>query len=179
MVKFNDDHKQEMGNYFEFGVHEVKIGLVEFGKTEDKEPREYVEFTVVDDLNSENPKEAKARMWFTTEKAIKYTFSIIRGLFTHNAPDDKKDAIKEQVNKVSDTTEMEKLCQKLVGKDAYLEVSEDPSRTYTDKKSGEEKKSINRNITGYKPTPKAVTAAPAATTAPSSEAGDDSPMADF
>lgn len=179
MVKFTDEHKVEGGQYFEMGVHKVKIMLVEFGKTEDKEPREFVEFTVVADTNEDL--EAKARLWFTTDKAIKYTFGIIRGLFTHNAPEDKKQAIREKVDAIQDTDELDKLCQLLVGKEAWLEVSEDPTRTYTNE-AGETKPSINRNITGYAPTPKKVSApAVEAKAAPAgaTEGDDDQVMAGF
>lgn len=176
MVKFNDEHKVEGGQYFELGVHKVKIMLVEFAKTEDKEPREYVEFTVVHPENDEL--EAKARLWFTTDKAIKYTFGIIRGIFTHNAPEDKKQAIREKVDAVKDTDELDKLCQLLVGKECWLEVAEDPTRTY--EKDGEVKPSINRNITGYVPTPRKVSA-PAAenNAAPAGDGDDDQVMAGF
>jgi hypothetical protein len=180
MVKFSDEHKVEGGKYFELGVHKVQIAGVEFGKTEDKEPREYVEFTVVDDLNNENAVEAKARLWFTTDKAIKYTFGIIRGIFVHNAPEDKKQAIREKVDAVKDTDELDKLCQLLIGKEAWLEVSEDATRTYQNE-AGETKPSINRNITGYEPTPKKVSAPAAeASAAPVDENGNsDDVMADF
>lgn len=180
MVKFSDAHKAESGQYFELGVHKVQIAGVEFGKTEDKEPREYVEFTVVDDLNSENAVEAKARLWFTTDKAIKYTFGIIRGIFTHNAPEDKKQAIREKVDAVKDTDELAKLTDLLVGKECWLEVSEDPTRTYTND-AGETKPSINRNITGYAPTPKKVSAPAVESNAAPTTAGnaDEDVMADF
>lgn len=180
MVKFNDAHKAESGQYFEMGVHKVKIATVEFGKTDDKEPREYVEFTVVDDLDSENPIEAKARLWFTTDKAIKYTFGIIRGIFTHNAPEDKKQAIREKVDAVKDTDELDKLCQLLIGKEAWLEVSEDDTRTYTNE-AGETKPSINRNITGYAPTPKKISAPAVESNAAPAKASssDEDVMADF
>lgn len=177
MVKFSDEHKVEGGKYFDLGVHKVKIMLVEFAKTEDKEPREYVEFTVVDENNEDL--EAKARLWFTTDKAIKYTFGIIRGIFTHNAPEDKKQAIREKVDAVKDTDELDKLCQLLIGKEAWLEVSEDPTRTYTNE-AGEVKPSINRNITGYAPTPKKVSAPAVESAAPVAEgSADEDVMADF
>lgn len=178
MVKFSDEHKVEGGKYFDIGVHKVKIMLVEFAHTEDKEPREYVEFTVVDENNEDL--EAKARLWFTTDKAIKYTFGIIRGIFTHNAPEDKKQAIREKVDAVKDTDELDKLCQLLIGKEAWLEVSEDPTRTYTNE-AGETKPSINRNITGYAPTPKKVSApAVESNAAPVAEGTtDEDVMADF
>lgn len=178
MVKFNDTHKEEMGGeYFDFGIHKVKIMLVEFGETEDKEPREFVDFTVTDETET---KEAKARLWFTTDKAIKYTFNIIRGIFVHNSAEDKKQKIREKVDAVKDTKELNELCQLLVGKDAWLEVSEDPNRTYQDEKTGEQRPSINRNITGYEPTPKKVSAPAPATAAPAPKSdSDDEVMADF
>lgn len=179
MVDFSDKHKEEMGGeYFELGVHKVKIMLVVFDKTEEKEPREFVDFTVTDESET---KEARVRLWFTTEGAIKYTFNIIRGIFVHNTPEAKKQAIREKVDATKNTEELDKLCQLLVGKEAWLEVSEDPERTYQND-AGETKPSINRKLTGYEPSPKKVSA-PAAEAAPAqssqSSDSDDDVMADF
>lgn len=174
MVKFNDSHKEEQGGeYFELGVHEVVILEVNFDKTQDD--KEYVDFTVTDETQT---KQGTARLWFTTDGAIKYTFNIIRGIFVHNAPDDTKDAIRKKVDGVKDTDELAKLCQLLVGKTAWYEVSEDATRTYM--KDGVTKPSLNKNITGYKPTPKKVSA-PATEAAPaqSSSPKDDDVMAGF
>ncbi len=175
MVKFSDEHKKEMSNdYFEIGVHKVQIMLVNFDKTEDG--KEYVEFTVTDPETQ--TKEGTARLWFTTDKAIGYTFNIIRGIFVHNSPEDKKQAIREKVDSVKDTNELDKLCQLLIGKEAWYEISEDDTRTYQNDK-GETKPSLNKNITGYEPTPKKVSApAPETNAAPVSD-GDDEVMAGF
>ena len=176
MVKFSDEHKKELSNdYFEIGVHKVQIMLVNFGKTDDG--KEYVEFTVTDPETQ--TKEGTARLWFTTDKAIGYTFNIIRGIFVHNSPEDKKQAIREKVDAVKDTTELDKLCQLLIGKEAWYEISEDETRTYQNDK-GETKPSLNKNITGYEPTPKKVSApaAPETNAAPVSD-GDDEVMAGF
>lgn len=177
MVKFNDDHKKELNNdYFEIGVHKVQIMLVEFNKTDDG--REYVEFTVTDPETQ--TKEGKARLWFTTDKAIGYTFNIIRGIFVHNSPEAKKQAIREKVDAVKDTDELDKLCQLLVGKEAWYEISEDDTRTYQNDK-GDTKPSLNKNITGYEPTPRKVSAPaeePATTAAPAADS-DDEVMAGF
>lgn len=177
MVKFNESHKKEMGNYFELGVHKVYIMGVRFDETDDG--REFAEFTVVDDNKAKEPKETTARLWFHTDKAIGYSFSIVRGLFTHNAAEDKKEQVKEMVNKVDDTKELDKLCQKLIGKEAWLEIEEDPSRTYKNE-AGEVKPSINRNITGFEPVKKSAPATPDTTQPPFEEgSSDDQTMADF
>lgn len=177
MAKLTDEHKVEGGKYFELGIHKVFINTVVQDFTDDK--REYFDFTVVDDLKADEPTEAKVRLWFHTDKSIKYSFSIIRGIFTHNAPEGKEDAIREKLQQVDDTDELIKLCAKnLPGKECWLEVSEDPTRTY--EKDGEQKPSINRNITGYEPQPKQVSAPAATKSAPAkSDDSDDDVMADF
>jgi hypothetical protein len=170
MVKFSDDHKKEINNdYFEIGIHKVQIMLVVFSKTDDG--REYVEFTVTDPETQ--TKEGKARLWFTTDKAIGYTFNAIRGIFVHNSPEDKKEAIRKKVDAVKDTDELDKLCQLLVGKEAWYEISEDDIRTYQNEK-GETKSSLNKNITGYKPTPRKIKAPTTGTTVASSEESEES-----
>jgi len=174
MAKLTDQHKEERGQYFDFGIHKVQIALVTQGMTEEENPREFFDFNIVDDIKAENPMETTVRLWFHTDKAIGYSFGIVRGIFTHNAPEAKKEAIKKQLQKVDDTDELIKLCEKLVGKECWLQVAEDPSRTYV--KDGEEKKSINKNITGYEPKPMPTqVSAPAETaaTAPSAKSDED------
>lgn len=146
MVKFTEDHKKEQAsNYFGEGIHKVKIGAIDFGATDDG--KEYVEFTVVDD----DEREGTARMWFTTEKAINYTFNIIRGIFVHNAPADKKDAIRAKIDKVKDTKELEKICEMLAGKECWYAVYKS-DRTY--KSNGDIKHSYDKNVYGYEPKPR-------------------------
>lgn len=178
MVNFSDKHKEEMGGeYFELGIHKVKIMLVVFDKTDEKEPREFVDFTVTDDSET---KEARVRLWFTTEGAIKYTFNIIRGIFVHNSKEENKQKIREKVDGVKNTEELEKLCDLLIGKEAWLEVAEDPERTYQNE-AGETKPSINRKLTGYEPSPKKVSAPAAETNAAPANAteSDEDVMANF
>ncbi len=177
-VSFSDEDKQEMsGEYFDLGAHKVQIMLVEFGATEDAEPRVWVDFTVTDPETQ--TKEGKARLWFHTAGARKYSFNIIKGIFVHNSPEDKKQAIREKVDKVKDTDELDKLCQLLIGKEAWYEVAEDPTRTYQNDK-GETKASLNKNITGYEPAPRKVSAPAAApTTAAPAADSDDEVMAGF
>ncbi len=160
MIEFTDEHKKEYegGKYFDFGVHTVTIMKVEFGLTE-KDGKEYVEITVQDDPKADEPRETEVRLWFTNDKSIRYSLNTIKGIFSHNTPKEKREAVKKEVNKVSDTEELDKLMQKLVGKEAFIEVSEDEVRTFEDK-DGNVRPSINRNIYGYKPEPKMVKAEP-------------------
>lgn len=147
MATFNAEHKEEMGKYFNEGIHKVKIMLVE-GGTNDND-KEYIEFTVAGD----NGEEGQARVWFTTDKAIKFSFNTIRNIFVHNASKGKEDAAREMVNKVGDTKELVELCNKvLIGQEAWF-VVEDSGRTYTDA-TGAERVSYDRNIYGYEPRPK-------------------------
>ena len=150
MVKFNDEHKKEstMGEFFPEGIHKVQILNVEGGKTD--AGKEYIEFTVTDDED----REGTARMWFTTDAAINYTFNMIRTLFVHNAPKDKKDAIREQIDKIADSDTLIKACEQLIGKEAWYEVRKS-DRTYQNAQ-GETKNSYDKNIYGYEPKPKAV-----------------------
>lgn len=153
MVKFSDEHKEEsQGNFFGQGVHKVLIMLVEFGKTDDD--KEFGEFTVVDPENDD--RQDRVRLWFTTDKAVKFSFSTLRNIFVHNAPEDKKDSVREKFNALEDTKQLEEACQKtLIGKECWYTVYEDPERTYTNDK-GEVKNSYNRNIYGYEPKPRTV-----------------------
>lgn len=155
MVKFNEDHKKEMtqGDFIPEGVHKVKILLVEAGKTD--AGKDYVEFTVNDD----DGREGKARMWFTTDAAINYTFNMIRTIFVHNAPEGKKDAIREQIDKIDDSDVLIEACQQLIGKEAWFTVYKS-DRTYQDAE-GNTKHSYDKNIYGYEPKPKTVSDAEA------------------
>ena len=149
MVKFSDAHKAERStNYFEEGIHQVKIGAFEFATTEKKQ--EYLEVEVYDPLNDERT--AKARFWFTTDGAINYAFNILRGIFVHNAPEDKKDAVRAKFDAIEDTTQLEKEMNMLIGKDCWLQVYADG--VYTDK-NGNQKPNFNRDIYGYAPAEKA------------------------
>lgn len=151
MVDFNDEHKEDSGAFIGDGIHKVTILGVTGGET--AEGKEFIEFTVKDESGAEG----NARMWFTTDKAIKYTFSVIRSLFAHNALADKKEAAKEMVNKTKNSDELVELCNKvLTGKEVWYEV-EKSDRTYTNA-AGELKYSYNRNLYGYEPKPKEKTA---------------------
>src|SRR5688500_18525944 len=148
MVKFTDEHKTEQQtSYFGVGIHKVKIMLVEFGIDDKK--REYAEFTLVDPENDD--KHDTARLWLHTDKTTEFSCSTIRSIFVHNAPEEKKDSVREKFNALEDTKQLEEACQKtLIGKECWYSIYENPNRTYTNDK-GETKNSYDRNIYGYEP----------------------------
>lgn len=147
-MKFSDDTKKPMGNYFGEGVHEVEILDVTGGKTDDG--KEYFEFK----LGGENGEEGTARLWWT-DKASQFSFNTVKNIFVHNTVEKNRDKMRETVDAQDDTDALLKLCKEnLVGKQAWYLV-EKTDRTYL--KDGETKFSYNRNIYGYRPTPKKVT----------------------
>lgn len=158
MATFNDSHKEEMsGNYFDQGVHKIKIGAVIFDTTDDG--KEFAEFTVVGTDSDKDERVGTARVWFTTDAAIHYSFNMIRSIFVHNAPKDKKDKARAAIDGLKDTEELEQACQHLVGKEAWYSVYENPERTYTDQ-DGKLRNSFDRNIYGYEPKPRTVSGNP-------------------
>lgn len=147
MADFNDEHKAERGKYFEEGVHKVEIIGVEGGTNDNG--KEYIEFKV----GGADGEEGTARMWFTTDKAIGFTFDTIRTIFVHNAKEGKKEEAREMVNKVKNSDELVKLCATaLNGKEAWY-VVERSDYTYTNA-AGEQKQGYNRNLYGYEPKPR-------------------------
>lgn len=147
--QFSDDEKEVKefsdGNWLGFGVHKVKIGMIERGETESG--KEYIEVTVL----GENEEEDTARVWFTSDKAANYSFNVLRQIYVHNAPEDKKDAARSTFDAVKDTEEVVKLYnEKLIGGECWFTKYPDPERTYTNA-NGEIKQSINKNIMGYEP----------------------------
>lgn len=147
MADFNDTHKAEQGEYFSEGIHKVTILGVEGGTNANG--KEFIKFIV----GGENGEEGEASMWFTSDKAIAYTFNSVRNIFVHNATKGKEEAAKELVNKVKNSEELVELCNKaLIGKEAWYTV-EKSDYTYTNQ-AGEQKHGYNKNITGYEPKPK-------------------------
>lgn len=150
MADFNADHKVEQGKFFSEGVHTVKITGVDIG-TNDND-KEYIEFTV----EGQDGETGNARMWFTTDNAIKFTFNTIRSIFVHNAQKGKEQEARDMVNKVKNSDELATLCDKvLIGKEAFY-VVERSDYTYTNA-AGEKKQGYNRNLFGWKPEPKKTT----------------------
>lgn len=154
MAQLNDEHKKERStSFFEEGVHKVQIEDVTFGVT-DKE-KEYAEISVI---NPEDPEmKASARVWFTTDAAIGYSFNVIKQIFVHNTPEAKRDQIREKIDAVTDTTELAKLCEALKGKECWYSTYKNLERPYT-KADGSVGYSYDRNIYGYEPKAKPVSA---------------------
>lgn len=150
-VTFTDENKQEMGAFFSEGIHKVKISAIVAGETD--QGKEYFEFTVAGD----NGEEGSARIWWTTDNATKYSFNVIKNIFVHNTVEKNRDQIKAKVDAVKTTDELLDLCQALVGKEAWYQVTKS-DRTYVNN-AGETKNSYDRNITGYEPKPAKKTAA--------------------
>lgn len=175
MAKFNDEHKEEMGsnNYFEQGVHKVKITGVEFGETEDG--KEWAEFSVTDDSGE---KEGNARVWFTTDKAIWYSFNVFRSIFVHNAPKAQKDKMRKSIDDLKDTDELAKAAESLKGKECWYSVYENPERTYTDN-SGKLRNSFDRNVYGYDPGPRKEAKTAEVDDSDMPDVDNDEPFADF
>lgn len=152
---FTDAVKEEKSfSYFQQGVHKVQISGVEFGFTEGDE-KEFCEITVVDPDNAECTD--KVRLWFHSEGAQSYSFGVLRSIFVHNAPADKKDEIRTKFNAIGGTEELENACKKMLpGKECWFSIYESDTRTYTDEKTGKVRKSFDKNIAGYELKPKTI-----------------------
>lgn len=145
-MDFTNEHKEEreFGNFFPFGVHKVKIIGFYLDKTEGGK-----EFLEVGFTNEEGTIEDKARVWFSTDKAVNYSFNILKGIFVHNAPEAKKDQARKLFDAVENTEKLaELLTSKLIGKEMWFTKYPDPERTYTGG-DGRTYQSINKNIYGY------------------------------
>lgn len=148
----DEDLVERNNNYFAEGEHEVLITDAERGVTDSG--KEYVEFTVLghgDEVDT-------ARMWFTTDKAAKYTLSILAGIASHNKSSEAdKQTVRDAFKKITDTDLVDdKFLEKFKDMDAFFTVYKS-DRTYTTA-SGETRNSYDKNIYGYMPKPRKVTA---------------------
>jgi len=146
-MDFKPEHKEDVnyGNYFDYGVHKVKIIGFMADKTDDGK-----EFIEVGFTNFDGDIEDKARVWFSGD-APKYSFNTLRTIFLHNCPEDKKEAAKAAIDAVANTEKLvEMLNSKLVGKEMWFTKYQDPKRTYTGK-DGVTRKSVDKSIYGYEP----------------------------
>jgi hypothetical protein len=152
-MKFTDETKEVKefsdNNWLGFGRHKVQIGFIEQGFTDDdpENGKEYVEVTVL----GPNEEEDTARVWFTTDKAANYSFNVLRQIYVHNAPEDKKEEARATIDAVKSTEELvATLSEKLVGGECWFTKYPDPTRTYT-AADGSTRPSINKNVYGYEP----------------------------
>lgn len=145
-MDFNASHKEEVSSYLGFGVHKVKILGFNLGGTGEGE-KEYVEVGFV---SEDGAFEDKARVWFSTDNAAKFSFNTLRTIFLHNCPEEKRDAARKAIDAVASTAKLvEMLESKLIGKEMWATKYLDPKRTY--EKNGRTFQSINTNIYGYEP----------------------------
>jgi hypothetical protein len=136
---------RQPSKYFDVGTHKVTIGLVTLGTTDSG--KEYMEFTVYDP--EDDDRTGTARLWFSSDKSAGYSISILSSIFIHNTAEEKRDAVRTAIKKVTDTEALLDIAQKkLIGKEAFYVVEEDPVRTYVNK-NGDTMPSVNRNIYGY------------------------------
>ena len=156
MVKVNltDEDLATRGDkkYFNEGEYEVLIQNVELGTTDSG--KAYVELTVL----GHDDETDTARLWFTTDKSAKYSLSILAGIAVHNKQTEAdKAGVRTAFKKITDTDQVDdKFLAKFKEMDAFFTVYKS-DRTYTNA-NGEEKHSYDKNIYGYMPKPKQLTA---------------------
>lgn len=143
----SDEAKEFEGNnksWLDFGVHKVQIMLVGSGQTDSG--TDFIEFVVV----GPNEEEEKARLWLT-DKSEPYTFATLKGIYTHCAPEAKKEDARLELEKCKDYDEVVELFNKrCIGKQIWFTKYLDPKRTYINT-AGETKRSVNTNVYGYEP----------------------------
>jgi len=153
-VNLTDEDLSKRGNsnYFSEGVHEVLIQKAERGTTD--AGKDYVEFTVIGHADEEGT----ARLWFSTEAGSKYALSIMAGVAVHNKQtEEEKAGVRTAFKAIDDTDKVDtKFLAKFKEMDAFYMVQQS-DRTYTNAQ-GETKNSYDRNIYGYEPKMKAMTA---------------------
>lgn len=83
------------GKGFEYGTHEVIIGLVEAQqkKTKNDPKAEVIVVTVYDPADQERT--AEATLYFHTEGGAKMSLTKILGLMVHNVGEEKKEKVRE------------------------------------------------------------------------------------
>lgn len=83
------------GKGFEYGTHEVVIGMVEpqQKKTKANPEAEVIVVTVYDPKDEERT--AEATLYFHTEGGAKMSLTKILGIMVHNVGEDKKDKVRE------------------------------------------------------------------------------------
>lgn len=146
--QFTEEDKEDVNPQFEdripFGVTPVQITLATADVTD--KGSDFVEVGVITESGAED----STRLYFT-EKAAKYSLSTIKAIATHNAPEDKQDAVRKAIEGVKDTDFLAQLINdKMIGNSAWFTKYYDPERTYEDR-DGNVRKSINTGLWGFEP----------------------------
>lgn len=125
------------GRGFEYGTHEVVIGVVDptEKKTRNDPNAAVIEVEVFDE--ADNNRTAKATLYFHTEGGAKMSVAKVLGIMVHNVGEEKKEKVRELGKKLfADLDDPKKardvaaklMADKLVGKKAFLFV--DPQGNY-------------------------------------------------
>ena len=125
------------GKGFEYGTHEVTIGVIEPGqkKVKTNPEAEVIVVTVYDPADTE--KTAEATLYFHTEGGAKMSITKVLGLLVHNVGEEKKEAVrtlgKKLFGEITDPIKARDIAaklmaEKLAGKKGFLFV--DPQGTY-------------------------------------------------
>lgn len=117
------------GKGFEYGTHEVVIGVAEAAqkKTKKDDSAEVIEVEVYDP--ADEARTGKATLYFHTEGGAKMSVTKILGIMVHNVGEEKKDKVRELGKKLfGDITDptiaryvaAKLMADKLVGKKAFF-----------------------------------------------------------
>lgn len=143
-MELNASHKEEVSAYLPFGVTKVQIVGFSEGKTDSG--KEYVEVAFVTAEGIED----RARVWFSTDAAARYSFNTLRTIFLHSCPEDEKEKATKAIDAVPTTEKLvELIAPRLAGKEMWVTKYVDPTRTY--EKNGQTFKSVNVNVYGHEP----------------------------
>lgn len=125
------------GKGFEYGTHEVVIGLAEpqKKKTKNNPEAEVIVVTVFDPKDQDRT--AEATLYFHTEGGAKMSVTKILGILVHNVGEEKKEKVRELGRKLFSQIEdpikardvaAQLIADKVIGKKAFLFV--DPQGKY-------------------------------------------------
>lgn len=117
------------GKGFEYGTHEVVIGVVDptTKKTKAHDAAPVIEVEVYDPKDEDRT--AKTTLYFHTEGGAKMSVTKVLGILVHNNPEDKKEAVRNLGKKlfasIDDPAEARDVAaklmsEKMIGKKAFL-----------------------------------------------------------
>lgn len=121
-------------NYFEYGVHKVR--LMSFTEETSNDGKVYVEVFFESEDGERN--ESK-RQYFTTPKGINFSFNLLRSLYVASAPEKLREQAEKTIQAVKTTTELvDKLNEKAAGTTAWISKYPSATRTMTNGKPAPE-----------------------------------------
>lgn len=143
-MKENIENDRGASSYLGLGVHEVFVKSIELVKANSG--------TLGMQVNVENADgQGRATFWLS-EAALPYTIENVSRLVVHNTAEDKKDAARNFMSNIVSAKELFEVAkEKLIEGVGYLSIKESKTQTYTDKRTGEIKPSLETNLTAWKP----------------------------